>query len=44
MHHIWVGDWAKGVTAEQNVVLTSIPSVIDPSLAPENSHVIHAYT
>ncbi len=44
MHHIYVEDWAKGITAPQNCVLVSIPSVVDPSLAPEGKHVIHAYT
>mmetsp|Transcript_15828 Transcript_15828/g.51856 ORF Transcript_15828/g.51856 Transcript_15828/m.51856 type:complete len:564 (+) Transcript_15828:3-1694(+) len=44
IHHAWVGDWSKGVDAEQNLVLVSIPSVLDPSLAPPGKHVIHAYT
>ncbi|UPR04471.1 FAD/NAD(P)-binding domain-containing protein [Chloropicon primus] len=44
MHHIWVGDWKKGVTSPQNCVLVSIASVVDPSLAPEGKHVVHAYT
>jgi phytoene dehydrogenase-like protein len=39
-----VEDWAAGVTAEQNMVLVSIASVLDPTLAPEGKHVIHAYT
>lgn len=43
-HYIVVNDWFKGVTAPQNVVLISIPSVLDPSLAPAGKHVIHAYT
>jgi len=43
-HHIVVNDWEKGVTAEQNVVLVSIPSLLDPTLAPAGKHVIHAYT
>ncbi|MGF1536081.1 MAG: phytoene desaturase family protein [Elainellaceae cyanobacterium] len=43
-HYIVVNDWAKGVTAPQNVVLISIPSVLDPSLAPPGKHVLHAYT
>ena len=43
-HHIIVNDWDKGVTAEQNVVLVSIPSLLDPELAPPGKHVIHAYT
>lgn len=37
-------DWELGVTAPQNVVLVSIPSLIDPSLAPPGKHVIHLYT
>ena len=44
IHHIYVEDWDRGVTAEQNMVLVSIASVLDPSLAPEGKHVIHAYT
>ncbi|WP_144427475.1 phytoene desaturase family protein [Nostoc piscinale] len=43
-HHIIVNDWDKGITAPQNLVLVSIPSVIDPSLAPPGKHVIHVYT
>ena len=44
IHHIYVEDWDRGVTAEQNMVLVSIASVLDPNLAPEGKHVIHAYT
>ncbi len=43
-HYIVVNDWSEGVTAPQNVVLISIPSVLDSSLAPPGKHVIHAYT
>lgn len=43
-HFIWVGDWEKGITAPQNVVLISIPSRLDPSLAPPGHHTIHVYT
>jgi phytoene dehydrogenase-like protein len=43
-HYIIVHDWQKGVTAPQNVVVISIPSVLDPSLAPPGKHVIHVYT
>jgi phytoene dehydrogenase-like protein len=32
------------VEAPQNVVLVSIASVLDPSLAPSGKHVVHAYT
>eukprot|EP00238_Polyblepharides_amylifera_P011578 CAMPEP_0196581954 /NCGR_PEP_ID=MMETSP1081-20130531/36644_1 /TAXON_ID=36882 /ORGANISM="Pyramimonas amylifera, Strain CCMP720" /LENGTH=517 /DNA_ID=CAMNT_0041902375 /DNA_START=202 /DNA_END=1755 /DNA_ORIENTATION=+ len=44
IHHIVVDDWSIGVDAPQNVVLVSIASVLDPSLAPKGKHVIHAYT
>ena len=44
IHHIYIEDWDRGVTGEQNMVLVSIGSVLDPSLAPEGKHVIHAYT
>jgi phytoene dehydrogenase-like protein len=43
-HYIVVNDWDKGVTAAQNVVVISIPSVLDPSLAPPGKHVLHVYT
>ncbi len=43
-HYIVVNNWEVGITAPQNVVLVSIPSVIDPSLAPPGKHVIHVYT
>lgn len=43
-HYIVVNDWQQGVTAPQNVVLVSIPSLLDSSLAPDNKHVIHVYT
>ena len=43
-HYIIVNDWDKGVTAPQNVVVVSIPSVLDPSLAPAGKHTIHVYT
>jgi carotene isomerase len=43
-HYIIVNDWYLGITAPQNVVLVSIPSVLDPTLAPPGKHVIHVYT
>ncbi|BDA68143.1 Amine oxidase [Rivularia sp. IAM M-261] len=43
-HYIYVKDWELGITAPQNVVLVSIPSLLDPSLAPPGKHVIHVYT
>jgi phytoene dehydrogenase-like protein len=43
-HYLVVNDWEKGVTAPQNVVAVSIPSVLDPSLAPPGKHTLHLYT
>lgn len=43
-HYIVVNNWEVGVTAPQNVVAVSIPSLLDPSLAPSGKHVIHVYT
>lgn len=43
-HYIVVNDWNQGVTAPQNVVVMSIPSVLDPTLAPPGKHTIHVYT
>jgi len=38
-----VRDWDLGIDAPGNVVVVSVPSKLDPSLAPEGYHVIHAY-
>ncbi|ESQ29667.1 hypothetical protein EUTSA_v10023380mg [Eutrema salsugineum] len=43
IHHIVVNDWDRGVDADQNVVLISVPSVLSPNLAPPGKHVLHAY-
>lgn len=39
-----VQDWEKGIDAPGNVVVVSVGSKLDSSLAPEGYHVIHAYT
>ncbi|GAQ83842.1 FAD/NAD(P)-binding oxidoreductase family protein [Klebsormidium nitens] len=44
IHHIVVNTWEGGVDGPQNIVLISVPSVLDPSLAPPGKHVLHAYT
>jgi len=40
-----IRDWDApgGVEAPRNIVLCSMPSLIDPDLAPEGKHVLHAY-
>ena len=44
IHHVWVGDWQRGIGAERNMVVLSMPSRLDPSLAPAGHHVLHGYT
>lgn len=39
-----VNSWERGVESPRNVVLVSVPSLLDPSLAPEGKHILHAYT
>eukprot|EP00957_Ditylum_brightwellii_P037931 2868929-Ditylum_brightwellii.AAC.1 len=43
-HYMYMDDWSRGIEAEDNAVLVSIPSVHDNSLAPEGYAVLHAYT
>jgi phytoene dehydrogenase-like protein len=43
-HYVVVNNWEAGITAPQNLVVISIPSVLDSSLAPAGKHVIHVYT
>ena len=44
IHHIGIDDWGRGVDSPLNLAVCSIPSVLDPSLAPPGKHVVHAYT
>lgn len=44
IHHVVVHDTDKDITAPGNTCMISIPSVLDPSLAPDGYHVVHAYT
>jgi phytoene dehydrogenase-like protein len=40
-----IRDWSgEGVEAPRNIVLCSMPSLIDPAMAPDGKHVLHAYT
>uniref|UniRef100_A0A0G4I0H7 Amine oxidase domain-containing protein n=1 Tax=Chromera velia CCMP2878 TaxID=1169474 RepID=A0A0G4I0H7_9ALVE len=44
-HYAVVQDWDKPIDSPGNVIIISIPSVLDPSLAPSpGKHVLHAYT
>ena len=42
-HYSVINSWAADIDAEQNHVIISIPSVLDPSMCPKGCHVIHAY-
>lgn len=44
IHHVWVGDWQRGIDAERNMAVLSMPSRLDPGLAPGGHHVLHGYT
>jgi phytoene dehydrogenase-like protein len=44
IHHVWVGDWQRGIGAERNMAVLSMPSLLDGSLAPPDHQVLHGYT
>jgi phytoene dehydrogenase-like protein len=43
LNYVSVKSWDLGVDAPQNIALISIPSVVDPSVAPDGYIVLHAY-
>ena len=42
-HHILLEDWAN-MEQEQGTIFVSIPTLLDPSLAPEGYHIVHTFT
>lgn len=42
-HHILLEDWDK-MEDEQGTIFVSIPTLLDPDLAPSNHHIIHTFT
>lgn len=44
IHHVWVGDWQRGIDAERNMLVLSMPSLLDPAMAPAGHQVLHGYT
>ncbi|MGD1902151.1 MAG: carotenoid isomerase [Geitlerinemataceae cyanobacterium] len=42
-HHIVVEDWEK-MEEPEGTLFVSIPTLLDPSLAPDGHHIIHAFT
>lgn len=44
IHHVVVHEAQQDITVPGNTCMISIPSVLDPGLAPPGHHVVHAYT
>ncbi|MCP9808207.1 carotene isomerase [Cyanobium sp. HWJ4-Hawea] len=42
-HHLILEDWGQ-MEAEQGVIFVSIPTLLDPALAPEGRHIVHTFT
>jgi prolycopene isomerase len=42
-HHVLLEDWAQ-MEEPEGTIFVSIPTLLDPSLAPEGHHIIHAFT
>ena len=42
-HHIILEDWEK-MEASEGTIFVSIPTLLDPSLAPKGYHIIHSFT
>jgi prolycopene isomerase len=42
-HHLLLDKWEE-MENEQGVTFLSIPTLLDPSLAPSDSHIVHAFT
>ncbi|XP_075263456.1 uncharacterized protein LOC142355058 [Convolutriloba macropyga] len=43
IHHLVVRDWELGVDGPLNIINISIPTALDPSLAPPGKHTVHVY-
>jgi prolycopene isomerase len=42
-HHLLLEDWSR-LEDEQGVIFVSIPTLLDPSLAPAGRHIVHTFT
>lgn len=43
VHHIVIEDWRKMEDA-RGTLFVSVPTLLDPSLAPDGRHIVHAFT
>ena len=44
IHYSVIEDWSKPIDDVMNMFIVSIPTVLDPSLAPPGKHLVHIYT
>jgi len=46
VHHVFLEDWKKMECSQdaEGVIFLSIPTVLDPSLAPAGQHIFHVFT
>jgi prolycopene isomerase len=42
-HHLLLEEWSA-MEAEQGTIFVSIPTLLDPALAPQGRHIVHAFT
>lgn len=42
-HHIVLEDWAQ-MEKPHGTLFVSMPSLLDPSLAPDGHHIVHAFS
>lgn len=42
-HHVLLDEWSR-MEASQGTIFVSIPTLLDPSLAPAGYHIVHAFT
>ena len=42
-HHLLLEDWNR-MEDEQGVIFVSMPSLLDPDLAPAGHHIVHTFT
>jgi prolycopene isomerase len=43
VHHLLLEEWER-MEAEQGTIFVSIPTLLDPSLAPSGHHIVHTFT
>jgi phytoene dehydrogenase-like protein len=44
IHHSVISTWDEPIDAPLNMYIVSIPTVLDPGMAPPGKHIVHIYT